>query len=427
MSALRQRLARAIYSALLLALTPLYLLRLWRRGAAEPRYRRRIAERFGYHAPVARAPLTVWVHAVSLGETQAAATLISALRQREPLLRLLLTCGTATGWDAGKRLLREGDLHTWLPYDTPFAVRRFLNRLRPDLGVVMETEVWPNLMHEARKRGLPMVLANARLSDKSQRHGLRLADLIRPALQGFTKVLAQTSDDAQRLSALGAPHVSICGNLKFDVEPVPALLDQGRTWRAALDREVVLAASTRVGEEAALLTAWTALAQPRPLLLIVPRHPQRFDEVATLVQQQGLRLARRSHWGVDPDPQAAEADVWLGDSLGEMPLYYAAADVALLGGSFEPLGGQNLIEAAACGCPVLMGPHTFNFAQAAELSLAARASLRVVDMAQGVQQAASMAFDPLCQAWSARALAFAQAHRGATARSVDHLLALLPR
>ena len=274
---------------------------------------------------------------------------------------------------------------------------------------------------------MPLVLANARLSVRSEAKGRRLAALMHPALACLTRVLAQTEADAARLRASGARDVRVLGNLKYDVTPSPELLALGRSWRVGLQRPVLLAAVTREGEEAALLMAWRDLPVPRPLLCVVPRHPQRFDEVAALVQQKGLRLARRSHWSVAPDPQAAEADVWLGDSLGEMPLYYAAADVALLGGSFEPLGGQNLIEAAACGCPVLMGPHTFNFAQAAELSLAARASLRVVDMTQGVQQAVSMAYDPLCQAWSARALAFAQAHRGATERSVEHLLALLQR
>ena len=169
----------------------------------------------------------------------------------------------------------------------------------------------------------------------------------------------------------------VFGNLKFDMTPAPALLARGRDWRAQVQRPVVLAAATREGEEAPLLAAWAALPAPRPLLLLVPRHPQRFDEVAALIAAQGHTLARRSTWGDTPPGSAAAADVWLGDSMREMPLYYALADVALLGGSFAPLGGQNLIEAAACGCPLLMGPHTFNFAQAAELALAAGAALRV--------------------------------------------------
>jgi 3-deoxy-D-manno-octulosonic-acid transferase len=418
-------LARALYTALLVALTPLYLARLWWRGKREPRYRKRVAARLGwYDKPVPPAP-TLWLHAVSLGETQAAAPLIKALRLAQPEVRVLLTCGTATGWEAGRALLRKGDLHTWLPYDTPGAVRRFLRQYRPTVGVLMETEIWPNLLHVARRHGVPMVLANARLSEKSLRSGMRLALLMRPAVLSITRVLAQTTADAERFDRIGAHDVQICGNLKFDVAPAPDLLARGLTWHEALGRAVVLAASTREGEEVPLLNAWATHPSPRPLLLLVPRHPQRFDEVAAAVHQAGLLLARRSEWALVPPPEATRADVWLGDSMGEMPMYYAAADVALLGGSFAPLGGQNLIEAAACGCPVVMGPHTFNFAEAAELSLSARASLRVKDLHDGVELALSLASDPKLDAWVDRAFTFAAAHRGATERSVAQIVALL--
>jgi 3-deoxy-D-manno-octulosonic-acid transferase len=218
------------------------------------------------------------------------------------------------------------------------------------------------------------------------------------------------------------------GNLKFDMDVSPELLARGRQWHADLRRPVVLAASTREGEEDALLSAWAALLraqqEARPLLLLVPRHPQRFDEVAALVAAAGLSLRRRSAWTDTAPPDAAAADVWLGDSLGEMALYYAAADVALLGGSFAPLGGQNLIEAAACGCPLLMGPHTFNFAQAAELSLAAGASERVPDIAAAVLRAVALCADPQLPQRGARALAFAAAHRGAAARMAAAITAL---
>ncbi|MBI5257312.1 MAG: 3-deoxy-D-manno-octulosonic acid transferase [Burkholderiales bacterium] len=422
MTPLVHGLARGLYAALLRLGLPLYLWRLWRRGAHEPWYRRAWNERLGWHRGSV-VPGALWLHAVSLGETRAAAALIEALREQQPGLRILLTHGTATGRNAGRALLREGDLQAWLPYDTPGAARRFLRHFRPSVGVLMETELWPSLMREAERMGVPMVMANARLSERSARRGRRLAALLHPAARRLTLVLAQTPDDGGRLSAAGAPQVLVSGNLKYDMTPAADLLARGRQWRAGLGRPVVLAASSREGEEAALLSAWRAVAAPRPLLLIVPRHPQRFDEVATLVQAAGHTLARRSGWADAPPASAAGAEVWLGDSLGEMPLYYACADVALLGGSFERLGGQNLIEAAACGCPVVMGPHTFNFAHAAELALDAGAAKRVDDLAAGVAAAVALAADPQRTAWVQRSLAFAASHRGAAQQMAQQVLA----
>jgi 3-deoxy-D-manno-octulosonic-acid transferase len=417
-------LARAAYSTLLRAATPLYLARLWRRGGEEPLYRTSWRERLGGFAG---EPGTgrVWLHAVSLGETLAAEPLVAALRALRPGLRLLLTHGTATGREAGRALCRAGDLQVWLPYDTPGAVRRFLRHHRPAVGVLMETEIWPNLLQAARQAEVPMVLANARLSQRSLASGLRFGALMRPAAAALTRVLAQTEADAQRLRTAGAGAVQVVGNLKFDVSPPPRLIARGLEWRQALQRPVVLATSTREGEETPLLAAWAALPAPRPLLLLVPRHPQRFDAVAALVGAAGLVALRRSSWEEQPPADAARADVWLGDSVGEMPLYYGMADVALLGGSFAPLGGHNLIEAAACGCPLVMGPHTFNFALAAELSLAAGASLRVAGMAEGVQRAVALAQSPARNEWAQRALAFAAQHRGAAARMAQEIVALL--
>ena len=418
-------LARRAYSHLLRLLTPVYVLRLWWRGRAEPLYHHAIGERLGNYRGLPKAG-ALWVHAVSLGETRAAAVLIDALRRQQPTLHLLLTHSTATGREAGQALLREGDAQAWLPYDTPGVVRRFFTQFRPAVGVLMETEIWPNLLHAARVAGVPMVLANARLSARSYRKGQRLAAVMYPAAASLTLVLAQTEDDAARLRDSGAREVLVCGNLKFDIAPDETLLARGRTWRTQLARSVVLAAVTREGEEAMLLAAWAQLpAAGRPLLLIVPRHPQRFDEVVSLVQSAGLVPARRSQWTDVPDDAACAADVWIGDSMGEMPLYYAAADVALLGGSFAPLGGQNLIEAAACACPVVMGPHTFNFAEAAELSLAAGASLRVADMAEGVSRAMALARNGEREAFARRAVAFAAQHRGAALRMAQRIAPLL--
>ena len=407
--------ALGLYSTLLRLLTPAVLLRYWWRGRVEPTYRLAMRERLGRYAGNPSIG-SVWVHAVSLGETRAATALVDALRAQLPQMRLLLTHGTATGRDAGGSLLREGDQQAWLPLDTPGATRRFFTHFRPSIGVLMETELWPNLLHAAEGASVPMVLANARLSEKSRRKGERLAALLRPALQSLRRVLAQTEADARRLRDSGAADVVVAGNLKFDVTPDAGQLARGRSWREASPRSIVLAASTREGEEAPLLAAWAALAAPRPLLLLVPRHPQRFDVVAQLVRASGLTLVLRSSWADAPDHEAHAADVWLGDSMGEMATYCAAAQVALLGGSFAPLGGQNLIEAAACGCPVVMGPHTFNFAEASALALQSQAAIRVHNIDEGVARAVTLAGGVEVSLWRDRAFAFAGAHRGAALR-----------
>jgi 3-deoxy-D-manno-octulosonic-acid transferase len=420
-------LARWLYSLALRLLTPVYLARLWWRGRAEPVYRKHIGERLGYYEEKPRRGKggVVWVHAVSLGETRAAAPLIEALRREFPSMRLLLTCSTATGVQAGLDLLKPEDDQAWFPYDTPGAVRRFLKRYRPAVGVIMETEVWPNMMAETQRRHIPMVLANARLSVKSQRKGRRFAVLLVPALLAFTRILAQTARDAQRLREMGARMVEVCGNTKFDITPPAKMMARGHEWRQAISRNVVLMASSREGEEEGLLEAWKGLAQPRPLLVVVPRHPQRFDDVAAMAERAGFRIARRSQWRDKPDADHHEADVWIGDSMGEMPTYYAMADVALLGGSFAPLGGQNLIEAAACGCPLLMGMHTFNFEEAAHLSIEAGAAARMKDIGSAVRRAAALVKDPRRNEWVEQALAFAGTHRGANERMAQRIAMLM--
>ncbi|TFZ00168.1 3-deoxy-D-manno-octulosonic acid transferase [Ramlibacter humi] len=428
---------RRLYSLVMKGAQPLLRRKLRRRGAAEPGYLEAVDERFGHYSEPPR-PGALWIHAVSLGETRAAGILVDALRERDPSLRLLLTHGTATGRAEGARLLREGDVQAWLPWDTPQAVQRFLAHFQPSAGVLMETEVWPNLAEACRRSGLPLVLANARLSEKSLRQTLRLKRLAQPAYASLTAVWAQTQADAQRLTRAGARVAGVFGNLKFDARPDAAQLEKGRGWRRAQPHPVVMFASSREGEEAEffrvlaahhelLRAGWArrgsdpAVAQVR--WLVVPRHPQRFDEVAAMAAQAGFGVSRRSEWN---ESGPAEADVWIGDSVGEMALYYGLADVALLGGSFLPLGGQNLIEAAASGCPVVMGPHTFNFAEAAEMSAQAGAALRVQALQDGVREAAMIAADTTRRDAMARdALAFAGAHRGAAARTADALLAIL--
>ena len=435
---------RTLYSLATWAAQPLLVAKLRRRGAAEPGYLQAVDERFGHYSvarPEGDGPL-VWIHAVSLGETRAAAILLAALRARLPGMRLLLTHGTATGRAEGSKLLHAGDVQVWQPWDTRGAVRRFLAQFRPDVGVLMETEIWPNLIHEARARGVPLALANGRLSEKSLRGARRAGGLLRPAYRALSAVWAQTESDAARFRALGAPQVSVLGNLKFDADPDAAQQAQGARWGAALGgRPVVMLASSREGEETEFLErieppvavgqAQTAIkneadGRASPLWLIVPRHPQRFAEVAGLARAAGWRVAQRSAWQAELPPDALAAELWIGDSLGEMALYYSLADVALLGGSFAPLGGQNLIEAAACGCPVVMGPHTFNFAQAAELAEAAGAALRVPDLAAALAAAQALLGDGARLAAARQAAsAFAQAHRGAAARTADALAGLL--
>lgn len=418
-------LALGLYGLLMRVLTPFMLAKCWWRGRHEPAYRERWLERLGF-GPRQEGGW-IWLHAVSLGETRAAEPLIRALRVANPGMKLLLTCSTATGWEAGQALLAAGDAHAWLPFDTPGAVRRFLKRFRPRVGLLMETEVWPSLMHESSRTGLPMVLVNARLSAKSLRQGQRLGVLLKPAVRPLV-ALAQTREDADRLTAMGAARIEVMGNLKYDLALKDELLRRGQAWREQLSgRPVVLAAIFREGEDEPLIECWRALREPeRPLLVLVPRHPQRFDEVAARVQKAGLSLSRRSAWRGEPTGQDVAADVWLGDSLGEMQAYAALADVALLGGSFARLGGHNLIEVAACACPLVMGPHTFNFAQAADSAQAHGAAWRVADMAEGVAQALEVLKDAArLQAARDHASRWASGQQGATQRTVKALQAWL--
>ncbi len=423
-----------LYSGFTVAAQPLLRFKLRRRGKVEPGYLENIPERFGHYTqPPETVSQRLWIHAVSLGETRAAAVLIKALRQQRPDLRLLLTHGTATGRAEGRSLLHEGDVQVWQPWDTPQATQRFFAHFRPALGVLMETEVWPNLMAQAAAATVPLALVNARLSERSLRGALRWAALARPAYGRLSLVLAQSQADAQRLRALGAPVQAVLGNLKFDADPDRAQCERGLGHRTALSRPVLMLASSREGEEQALLQALSQQPRPWPCeVLIVPRHPQRFDEVAAAIAAHGFGCSRRSQWGADLSafppafPSAGEGCIWLGDSMGEMALYYSLASVALLGGSFEPLGGQNLIEAAACGCPVVMGPHTFNFAEVAEQALAEGAAWRAGTIEQALQRATDLLGPGLVEP-SIRAREFARRHQGAARSTAGQLLALLER
>ena len=465
---------RVFYTLGWYAATPLVALYLLWRSRRQPEYRQHWAERWGRFSVRRdddREPL-IWIHAVSVGETRAAQPLLAALSASHPRAKLLLTCMTPTGRATAATLfadlLASGRLvQAYLPYDYPHAVRAFLRAWRPAVGILLETELWPNLVAGARVKGVPLALVNARLSASSLRKGLRWPSLIRPALQGLSLVAARTGGDAERIAALGRAAEVVTGNMKFDVPPPPALVEQGRQWRRSLGgRPVVLAASTREGEEALLLAAWArsrAAAPARPLLVIVPRHPQRFDDVAEAIVATGLTVQRRSAWGegsaaapgagvaAEPDDRGRRdadtgtagqrsagavagqgegegADVLLGDSMGEMFAWYGMADVAIIGGSLLPFGAQNLIEACAVGVPVLLGPSTYNFAEAAEQAIGAGAALRVTDAAAALTGAVELlADDDRRRRMSEAAHAFAAAHRGATQRTMDALGPLLAR
>ena len=412
-----KNLMRFLYTVLVYLLLPVALLRLAWRARRQRGYLEHVAERFGFYAQKTEGPF-IWIHAVSVGETRAAEPVIRMLRERYLAHRILLTHMTPTGRETGATLFREGAVQCYLPYDFPWAVARFLDHFRPHAGIVMETEIWPNLIRACAGRGIPCYLVNARLSEKSFRGYHRFGALAREALEALTAISAQTADDARRLAALGAQNVRVTGNVKFDIAPPRERVETGKGWRQGYgaSRPVLLAASTRDGEEALILEWVAEIRVPRLLIVIVPRHPQRFDEVARLVRQLGLRLQRRS----ENASIAPETEVLLGDSMGEMFSYYAACDVAFIGGSLLPYGAQNLIEACAVGRPVLIGPSTYNFAEATEGAVAAGAAIRVADAGELAREAEKLLLDQgRRERMGQAALAFCAAHCGATARVMD--------
>jgi 3-deoxy-D-manno-octulosonic-acid transferase len=402
---------RLIYTVALRLALPLILLRLWWRGRREPGYRDAVGERFGMYRGNAPGKV-VWVHAVSVGEARAGAPLVRALKELLPGHEMLVTCTTAAGRATLSQVYGDSVRTAYLPYDYPESVHGFLERFRPKLGVLMETELWPNLLAGAAARGLPVALANARMSEKSARGYQRWRALTGPAIRSLAAVCAQSAADAERLRALGAPRVEVTGNLKFDVALDAAQLAAGREWKARVGRPVLLLASTREGEEKLLLDA---IPQDAPFVtVVVPRHPQRFDEVAPLAQ------SRRSR------DELPAGRVHLGDTMGEMAFYYGACDVAIIGGSFLPLGGQNLIEALAAGVPVVLGPSMFNFAEATRLALDAAAALQATGAEEAVRRVTDLLSHPAKRgAMAESGKKLCEAHRGATQRHIEVLRSLL--
>jgi 3-deoxy-D-manno-octulosonic-acid transferase len=362
----------------------------------QPAYLQHVAERYGFypqgvHSQQTRKPL-IWLHCVSVGETRAAAPLVAELHRRYPQHQILLTHATPTGREAGEQLFGDSVVQAYLPYDVPGAVRRFLDHFKPKLGLLMETELWFNLIVACKERHIPLLLVNARLSKKSAKGYAKIAKLSAQGLQDITAIAAQTEQDAARLQGLGAGQVEVLGNLKFDVAPPVDTIEHGKKLRALFgkNRPVFLAASTREGEEALILEAIAAARIPNLLTVIVPRHPQRFDEVAKLLKKQGINFVRRTALFTPTQPKRERKsdksemnayDVVLGDSMGEMFAYYAASDAAFIGGSLLPFGGQNLIEACIMRKPVLIGPYTYNFELATEQAVAKCAAWRVQDSA----------------------------------------------
>ena len=423
---------RTLYTLLFHLGLPLVAIRLWLRARKAPAYARRIGERFAINLP-AMQPGGIWVHAVSVGESIAAAPMIRALLERYPQLPITVTCMTPTGSERIQALFAGEPRiqHCYLPYDLPWAAARFLERVKPRLGVIMETELWPNHIHQCAKRGIPVALANARLSARSAKGYARFSGLTRPMLEEMSLIAVQTEAEAERFRLLGArPEcVEVTGSIKFDLSIDPQLPIKAAALREqwqALERPVWIAASTHEGEDEILLSAHRQLlaSYPNGLLILVPRHPERFNSVFQLCQREGFATVRRS----SGEPVVAQTQVLLGDTMGELLFLYALADIAFVGGSLVPNGGHNLLEPAALAKPVLSGPHLFNFLEIAA-KLREAAALEEVEDAQGLALTVQRLFElpQDAQRMAAAGLNVMQLNQGALQRLLDGLARLLAR
>lgn len=409
-------LSRVLYSGLLWLARPFLRVRLRRRARKQPEYAQYIDERFGCYSFGASKPV-IWIHAVSLGETRAAEPLVKQLLQHYPQYQILLTHMTPTGRAAGAELFGGKVMQAYLPYDYSYAAKKFLSHFKPVIGVVMETEIWPNLFAACEEKQLPLLLVNARMSQKSASRYAYAKPLVRQALASLRHIAAQTEDDANRLRELGAKNILVYGNMKFDVTVPDEMIQRGNQLRSLFGpRPVFLVASTRDGEELQLIDYIKQFSVADLLMVIVPRHPQRFDEVAALIQKRDIKMQRRSdHQTIDADTK-----IVLGDSMGEMFAYFQACDVAFVGGSLLPLGGQNIIEACAVGKPVIVGPHTFNFKDAVNNAVACGAAIQVNDAKQLMDKANELLGDKQRrQTMGAAGKAFCAQHSGATARTMQ--------
>ncbi|KKJ98742.1 3-deoxy-D-manno-octulosonic acid transferase [Stutzerimonas stutzeri] len=419
---------RTLYTLLFHLGLPLVFLRLLWRAWRAPAYSRRIGERFAFGLPPLR-PGGIWVHAVSVGESIAAAQMIGELMARYPHLPITVTCMTPTGSERVQALFGDSVQHCYLPYDLPWAAARFLERARPKLAVVMETELWPNHIHQCARRSIPVALANARLSERSARGYARFARLTAPMLAKLSLIAVQTEAEAERFRRLGARDecVEVTGSIKFDLTIDPALLERASKLRqqwAAQERPLWIAASTHAGEDEIILAAHRQLLSnhPQALLILVPRHPERFASVYESAVRDGFVAVRRSTGEVVD----AGTQVLVGDTMGELLFLYALTDIAFVGGSLVPNGGHNLLEPAALGKPVLSGPHLFNFLEISAQLRAAGALREVQDAAQLAQVVSELWGDPAgAQAMRDAGLGVLKANQGALERLLAGLGRLL--
>lgn len=417
------------YRYLAPALLPLAALYLLWRARKQPSYLKHWGERFAwanFPSPRKDHPV-IWIHAVSVGETNATRPLVRAILDKWPQCDILLTHMTPTGRDAGQKILSMAPdriRQCFLPYDAVFAVRKFLRQTKPVMGLLMETEVWPTLLEEAHAMGIPVALINGRLSEKSFNEAMRVPDLMKKAMSRFTAVCAQAESDAKRLSAMGTVSPVITGSLKFDIQAPEQALRLASEWKEAITKPIVMFASTRDGEEALIVQALKEKARPDVLYLLVPRHPQRFNEVEELLKSADLTYQKRSQLKSAADIHD-ETQVVLGDSMGEMFFYCGLSDVTLMGGSFKPFGCQNVIEPASVGVPVIVGPSTFNFSMVVERGIGSGAITQVQTVADGVDLAHGWLNEPQkLNELKEKAKIFSQSYVGATDRTMAVLEAL---
>ncbi len=419
---------RSVYTALLYVFAPIAWAGTALQGLRDPAYRDRLSERFGYTRVFASPSRPcLWIHAVSVGEVQAAAPLVRALLKKYPQHSLLITTATPTGAQRVRALFGDSVRHAYLPYDLPGAVRRFLSRVRPVLAIVMEREIWPNLFDECKRRGIPILLASARISERSAIRHRKFASLFRDALSGNVTVAAQTAQDAERYRSIGAPRVLVAGNVKFDIEVPTAAREAGETLRAAqlANRPVWVAGSTHDGEEQQLLVAHRAVITQRPdaLLVLVPRHPNRFEAVRAWLKNEQIEFASRSR----NESVTPATSVLLVDTLGELMMFYAAADIAFVGGSLiATVGGHNLLEPAVLERPILVGPHNFNAPDIAQLMIESGAAREVHSAEQLAAAIQNLYADATARAeMGAKAKAIVAANRGALSRVMELIEPLL--